>query len=471
MHSFYYYMGLIGYGMHLSLPDYDHTSWLAWRWIGLFCLLCLFLFQKANPFDFMKLKGFFWLILALMKIYTLLALRDVLTQSFFLVCYCLLFAIYHFQRASHDNQKFEHHHFHALRSSVLTLTASVYFLAALHKINQGFLLTDQSCALHGVGVVVDYFSMPETINFFAKDLMIGPIKVVALVVVLWELALAYFVLRQHLIAVMIAVPFHLPLTLTIAPAFGLVMFSGLAFCFKTEQLIFKKEQEKTPEKTLEKPYKLLLYFVLIASTFIFVCSRKWPDLLAYLKVCIYLSAMFLAFYSLKTPQVYASHTRIDLKSKSQIIPIFFLLHGLIFPYLGIEMQHSGAMLSNLRIDPPCHNSLIFPKLAVDPYFYLDEVRFAQIQTGEPAQRAQIMQNTLWNWTAFHTMRTNWCGSDLEPIFFRGHYQGQNFEIQNLCEMGALEHLGSQLKIGKWELPQWQRFQKNLTKNCQEACVH
>jgi hypothetical protein len=171
-------MGLIGYGMHLCLPDYDHLSWIVWRWIGFFCLLCLFLFQKANPFDFMKLKGFFWLILALMKIYTLLVLRDVLTQSFFLVCYCLLFAIYHFQRAGHDNQKFEYPHFHALRSSVFTLTASVYFLAAIHKINQGFLLTDQSCALHGVDVVVDYFSMPESMKFFAQDLMIGPIKVV-----------------------------------------------------------------------------------------------------------------------------------------------------------------------------------------------------------------------------------------------------------------------------------------------------
>jgi hypothetical protein len=471
MHPFYYYAGIISYAMHLFLPDYDHRSWLAWRWLGLFCLFCLVLFQIANRFDFMKLKGAFWLILAFMKIYTLLALRDVLTQSFFLVCYCLLFAIYHFR--SHVHLAFS-----VLRANILLLTGGLYLLAGIHKVNEGFLFSDQSCAIHGVDVVVDYFSMPNILKTFASQWMIGPFKVVGIFVIIWEFALGYLVLRQSLIAILIAIPFHLPLTLTIAPAFGLVMLGGLIFCFTDEQINQLEEWYQDQRLSIKSFFVWALIALIASVSCLFLLIQKWPNVLSFLKVCLYffslfLASLFLALRFLGQPKLLDLPNQKTAKwiSLPQIIPIFFILHGLTFPYLGIEMQHSGAMLSNLRIDPNCHNSLIFPKRSQDPYLYLDVVRFANIQTGEPAQRAKIMQETLWHWAALHTMKHNWCGSALEPIYLEGHYQGKIFKIENLCEPEALDRLSQRLGRQWWELPQWQRFQKNLTKNCHEACVH
>ena len=65
------------------------------------------------------------------------------------------------------------------------------------------------------------------------------------------------------------------------------------------------------------------------------------------------------------------------------------------------------MLSNLRIDLDCHNSLLFPASWVgdDPY-----VRILNAQFGEAnwSERQRIVREGLWNETALFTMRKNWC---------------------------------------------------------------
>ena len=145
------------------------------------------------------------------------------------------------------------------------------------------------------------------------------------------------------------------------------------------------------------------------------------------------------------------------------IPLLYALHGLS-PYLGVEMQHSAAMLSNLRIDPPCANSLIFPSLTDDPYIYIDDVQFGQVQR---VKRTKIVRNTLWNLTALHTMKQNWCIPEQRPLRLTGSFRKQSFTIDDLCTDNSLDAL----TVGSMAPKGWQRFQKNLLRTCHTACIH
>ena len=58
-----------------------------------------------------------------------------------------------------------------------------------------------------------------------------------------------------------------------------------------------------------------------------------------------------------------------------------ILNGLT-PYLGVQYQHAGAMVSNLRIDRGCWNHVFVPESGplTDDYIRVDEVYF-----GEPGR--------------------------------------------------------------------------------------
>jgi hypothetical protein len=140
------------------------------------------------------------------------------------------------------------------------------------------------------------------------------------------------------------------------------------------------------------------------------------------------------------------------------------------------MQHTAAMLSNLRIDPECHNSLVFPALpGPGPYIYMDSIRFGPGEAGNDLrpERSRIVRETLWNPTALHVMRENWCIPELRPITVVGRWLGRGFELPDLCAPNALDALdaGDALRPGPGFLPGHQAFQKNLPRACHAACVH
>lgn len=101
---------------------------------------------------------------------------------------------------------------------------------------------------------------------------------------------------------------------------------------------------------------------------------------------------------------------------------------------------------------------------VDPYIRIDS---ASIGHGARPARERSVEATLWNVAALHTMRRNWCIPELRPIRYRGQWRGRAFEIADLCAEGWLDDLPG---AAAWPAG-FQRFQKNLLRECPTACVH
>jgi len=150
---------------------------------------------------------------------------------------------------------------------------------------------------------------------------------------------------------------------------------------------------------------------------------------------------------------------------ARVVLAAWLLHGLT-PYFGIQYQHTGAMLSNLRVDVECHNSLVFPRAMVglDPYLRVTSARIGQ---GQRAAREKVLESSLWNVAALHTMRRNWCRPHLRPIALKGTWRGRAFAIDDLCDDAWI----SALPGAQWLPAGFQRFQKNLPRACAAACIH
>ena len=136
------------------------------------------------------------------------------------------------------------------------------------------------------------------------------------------------------------------------------------------------------------------------------------------------------------------------------------------PYLGLQMQHTGAMLSNLRVDAECHNSLIFPAELVieDQYIRINEVHFG---TEKWTSRKRILEAGLWNEAALSTMKRNWCVPWARPIAMTLAYGKQAVVIPDLCDVASLDFFSPSQRL----LSGYQRFQKNLTRSCSQSCIH
>lgn len=387
---------------HVMLPDYDQVGWLGPRLIGLIGAALLIFTPRPPPSALHRDMRHLWamccLTLAGVKLYTLFALRDVLTQSLLLVTLYLLggWGLWRPKRS---------------RLCLIAATWCVsitYGLAILHKLNADFLYTPQSCAIHGFEISLGLMEalsdtsthLSELVEFTHQELRRSPTFCASVVLGL-ELSLAILCARRSPRIWLWGYLFHTPLALTIAPAFGSVMAAGWG-----------------------------------AGS---VLSRVDPRRIH------------------RAP-------RPHLRASAVIwIPLLYGIHGLS-PYTGLEMQHSAAMLSNLRIDPKCANSLIIPHSPYDPYLYIEEVSFG---SSSLPKREQILRETIWNLAALHTMQRHWCIPEYRPLRIKGSTGGEMFLIEDLCEAHALRPLdrGSLFPSG------WQRFQKNLPRRCHPACVH
>jgi hypothetical protein len=138
----------------------------------------------------------------------------------------------------------------------------------------------------------------------------------------------------------------------------------------------------------------------------------------------------------------------------------FVANGLT-PYFGAQFHHTAAMLSNLRIDEGCHNSLLFPEaLATDPYVRLDALEVAPHRADE--QTLAAITERLWDVRALYLARQSWCRVHTEPLPARGTYRGRPFATDDIC--------------AEWPLPSpalagFRRFQINLKRACPIRCLH
>jgi hypothetical protein len=184
----------IGSLVHLMLPDFEQDGW--WlpglvEGIGALWLL----WRPAAPAFAICLIGTLW---------PLLFLRDVLTQSALLSLWALVGLVGAVRPRLRS----------AALDAVLWVTAGTYLLAALHKLNSAFFTPELGCAEHAWAQVAARYGLPDALPG-------APFVAVGM-----EVALGVLLLRRSLWAWPLGLAFHLPLTVTLAPAFGAVTLSG-----------------------------------------------------------------------------------------------------------------------------------------------------------------------------------------------------------------------------------------------------
>jgi len=144
-----------------------------------------------------------------------------------------------------------------------------------------------------------------------------------------------------------------------------------------------------------------------------------------------------------------------------VMGLLVVANGLT-PYLGLQFHHTGAMLSNLRIDASCHNSLLFPVgLQVsDPYVRIESIGLAPGPTT--ADSVAYIQSRLFSVRALYRARRRWCGKQTAALPVTASHAGRRVEIQNLCaEQGWPFGLPLQMR----------RFQATLPRTCHQRCIH
>jgi hypothetical protein len=148
------------------------------------------------------------------------------------------------------------------------------------------------------------------------------------------------------------------------------------------------------------------------------------------------------------------------------VAILTLAYGFnaLTPYLGLQVHHTAAMLSNLRIDEGCWNSLLFPEWLRlrDPYVRLSRLEFA---SGRSTPGAGIaFRDRLWEPSALYQARERWCRTHPEPLPVAGGYRGVAFEQSDFCAADGWP-------LSKPVLPGLRLFQVNVTRTCQKRCLH
>lgn len=409
----------IGSLVHLMLPDFEQDGW--WlpglvEGIGALWLL----WRPAAPAFAICLIGTLW---------PLLFLRDVLTQSALLSLWALVGLVGAVRPRLRS----------AALDAVLWVTAGTYLLAALHKLNSAFFTPELGCAEHAWAQVAARYGLPDALPG-------APFVAVGM-----EVALGVLLLRRSLWAWPLGLAFHLPLTVTLAPAFGAVMLSGYVAGLDARTLVRWRRLWKL------RRWPLWVVVGLGVAGVEYAWAGR-GELAPALKTGV---AAVLLFVSVIAGLRWRPAAR-----PRHWLPVaaltLWVANGLT-PYFGVQYQHAAAMLSGLRIDTGCHNSLLMPAWLVveDPYVRID----AASLPGRP-ERERILLESLWNLPALHTMHRNWCIPENRPITLTGTWRGEAFHIEDLCAKDWRRALPGE----DW-FPGFQRYQKNLGRECRQACIH
>src|SRR5690625_4803093 len=354
---------------HLWLADAEQSSWFLGN-----------LFFGAGILGLLLRPGaLFWLLAMVGKLLPLLFGRDHLTQSLILLLIALGGALFcglnGYRQGTGREQKRLSTSYCQLPSELWAfllllkiVTIATYALAALHKLNRDFFNPELSCATHGMNKILTYYQAEGLLPLGEIGLFI------AFFAVGLEISIALFYLlglrRLGLIAALI---FHLPLTLTMAPAFAFVMLIGhAAFLRPADLVVFQ---------LFLRRFGLPLFTAAAVLTALSLrIHGTWPELTMIPREFLLWALLGLAIFARPWNPALSDHQRLSGAGKAPKVAlalgILFIFHGLT-PYSGLRTQHTSAMVSNLRIDQGCWNSLIFPESwrLSDDYIRVDEVYF------------------------------------------------------------------------------------------------
>jgi hypothetical protein len=337
-------------------------------------------------------------------------------------------------------------------------------LAALHKANRDFFDPAFSCAVYGLDKIEAYWQISYPIWPAEWLAWLPP------VVLLLEggIGVAYLVGRRDW-AWRLAAVFHLPLTLTMAPAFAFVMLTGhLAFVDERDRRAFGETFRR--HRWWLIPASLGLTYV---SLWFHGAPVEWSMVP---KECILWFVIGWVWltpgrHRFALPSIQRRPVSVArLRFASTFFVVAFVCNGLS-PYTGLKIQHAFAMLSNLRVDTGCWNSSLVSETfrVSDGYIRVDEVYFRE--PGALTEYEDIVTRGLWSPPQIRQMQRNWCSEKLRPFYLAGIYKGVDFVIADACDLEMELPFGEWAPFGVAIFGNYLRFQKNLLRRCPQKCLH
>ncbi|TXD37062.1 hypothetical protein FRC98_10010 [Lujinxingia vulgaris] len=346
------------------------------------------------------------------------------------------------------------------------LTVAVYAMSAFHKLNRDFVDPTLSCASYGVDKLANYLSL--SLTDLPAGLLLRQLAPALVIGAELTIALLYIVGRRKA-ALLLALAFHIPLTLTMAPAFAFVMLIGHAAFLSDEDLRLFAERGRQFGAWIIGGALLMITL----TTVLHGGTDDWTMLPreALLWALLFWAALTpLSPRALWRPTLPGQPTSRAARGLATLAVALYLVHALT-PYLGLRFQHTAAMVSNLRIDRGCWNHLVIPERwrLRDDYIRVDEVYFHK--PGFIAEYEDKVLDQLWNTTQVRQMRRNWCKDEVRPFYLKGTWRAEPFEIDDLCAdplPWPFERAGV---FGEEIFEDHLRFQRNLPRTCPAACIH
>jgi len=431
--------------LRLTLPDATNAESLMpalAHWLGVLLLL-------TNG----CMAG--WALCALGCALSLALLSDQLTQTAFLLS-CALAALACWPGSARRPTRMERD----LPAAVRCATISVYGLAVLHKVNRGFLDPEISCANGGLRILAR--SLESRGLSAVAELLPAASGAVPLMYIGVELLVALLLVRRPRTGILAAAWLHLPLTIVFAPSFAFSMMSGW-ICFVSDHDL------RGLWRTLRRRFASIVVATTLTgglSSYLFARGRWQTDPDWCVKELL---LWFVALWLLEDwgARRKSAPERTRTSRRGRIIAVTmaagWTLNGLT-PYLGLQFQHTGAMLSNLRIDPGCWNSLWAPESLRrhDPYLRIDSIHVGADRSVP--RWAPVAYSKLYTAETLQRAQRQWCARTPHPVRIAGQHGGASFTLDDLC--------GSQpLPLAEPILPGFRAFQVNLGRECAQQCVH
>jgi hypothetical protein len=333
------------------------------------------------------------------------------------------------------------------RGVIAGVGAAAYLLSAFHKYNADFVNPDLSCASEGMHRLVPFIGRWLELPW---ALSIAPHSVLAT-----EVLLGLSLLFAPRAGLVLAALFHIGLTLTFEPAFPFVM--GIAFVAAGALSPVLPSQRRRAMSVYAGCLLCALPVLLVDAPLV-----RW-DLPLRLAMMLWAAV----WACLPRCESASPASPADRRWMAAGLALFFVA-GLT-PYAGTRVQHSAAMLSNLRVDNGCWNHLLVPESVrgLDNYIRVDA---ASVGAGNPRLEG-ILTETLWSTNALRSIRQNWCVPELRPIEVEGTFQGVRMYFADLCDPSSALPVGPGSFGGRVWFPNYRRFQSNLPRECSPACMH
>lgn len=433
----------LGAAIHLTLPDAAQPGWLAPDLV--LAAGAVLLFVNGG------LAG--WVLCAAGVVWPLAALGDQLTQSVYMIAVAASAVALWLGTATGRAARLDHD----LARVVRVLTILVYATAALHKLNRGFLDAEVSCASQGVVVLARNWGIPA----IAWPPLLPAWPVVFLFV---EAALPVLLRVRPLLGMILGVAVHIPLTIVFAPAFAFVVTTGYVAFLREEEL-------RALGRVLAERRRLVLLLgggLGLASFALYMRVHRvvyW--LWSGKEVLLWMGLVWLiGAWVGGAPRFRDAGAWRDGPTKSRsgrvtlaLVATLWLANALT-PYLGLQFHHTAAMLSNLRVDRGCWNSLVFPESMrlVEPYLRIDAAHLE----GAPPEATLALRARLWTPESLRRARHDLCRAGRGPLALEARWQGRRYVVRDLCRAWP---------FGSSALPHWKGFQDNLDRECPQYCIH